>query len=82
VPETYQFKSDKVAIDPWFLKSTENQDISSISKLLENEKIEAKITEYYGREVIETKVGVIIDFDEEINDNERRNLLGFRYWPQ
>ena len=81
-PETYQYKSGIIEIDYWFLNSKGNQDISSISELLKSEHIEAKRTEYYGREVIETKAGIIIDFEEEINKNGKRNLLGFRYWPQ
>ena len=81
-PETFQFKSDEITIDPWILTSMENLDISSLVERLAQEKIEAKTTGYFGREVIETKTGIVIDFDEEIAHPGTRNLLGFRYWPK
>ena len=81
LPETYEFRNEKVEIDSWFMNFTQGQDIESISKQIRNEDITVEEVEYYGRVVLRAQSGLIIDFTEEENECGKRELLGFRFWP-
>lgn len=79
--QSYSFKNDKIVIDSWFLNDTENQSLSDISKILDGRRMRYKVIDYYGRDVIKLKSGVVIDFDEEENEYGIKALIGIRFWP-
>lgn len=80
IPETFEFSNEKIEIDSWFLNKVENQTIESVAKLLKAKNIDFVAKNYYGRKIIQTGSGVIIDFDEEENDFGVKNLIGIWYW--
>lgn len=78
-PETYQFKNEHFEIDAWFFNDIKHQTIETVSILLEQASISFDVINYYGRAVIKTESGVIIDFDDEKDPTGTYPLLGFRY---
>ncbi|BDY04671.1 hypothetical protein [Ferrimonas sp. YFM] len=79
--ESYLFKNEKIEIDPWFLNEALNQCIGDISRALEEKGMEYEVIDYYGRDAIKLKSGVVIDFDEEENDCGIKALTGIVLWP-
>jgi hypothetical protein len=79
--KTYSFKNEKIQIDPWFLNEKEDQTIDYVSGLLSKESIVFETIDYYGRAALKASSGVVIDFDEDINESGVKQLIGLRYWP-
>ena len=78
---TYSFRNENIEIDYWFLNEVENQSIGDIANLLDTKGMVYEIIDYYGRDVIKLASGVVVDFDEEVNEYGVRSLIGIRYWP-
>lgn len=78
---SYSFKNSTFEIVPWFLNETTNQSIADVSKILDNQGLEYDVIDYYGRDAIKLKSGVVVDFDEEENESGIKALIGIRYWP-
>ena len=79
--KTYNFKNEKIEVDPWFLNEKPNQTIEDISNLLANSNIGYKKIKYHGRVVLQTEADVVVDFDEDENELGVKSLMGIRYWP-
>lgn len=77
---TFSFENEKFKVNSWILNSRQNQTIETISEKLDSKKIKHSLIMYYGREVIKTGSGIIIDFDENLAGPNQ--LIGIRYWPK
>lgn len=79
--DSYIFSNEKIEIDSWFLNEKKHQDIDVISKLLISKDIKFNVEDHWGREVIKSKSGVIIDFDDDENESGGKVLIGIRFSP-
>ena len=81
IKDSYSFSNDSFQIDPWFLNDVKNKNIIDISQLLDEKCIEYQVVDYYGRDVLKLKCGVIVDFEEDNNECGIKPLSGIRFWP-
>jgi hypothetical protein len=79
--ESYYFKNKKIEIDSWFLNEVCNQNLESVSKILDQADITYEKIDYYGREALKAQSGVVVDFQDEENYSGVKELIGLRYWP-
>ena len=77
---TFTFKNNNVEFDTWFFNATENQSIEKVSQLFDKNEMEYQAVDYYGRMAMKLNSGIIIEFAEENNQSDVRELVGFRYW--
>ena len=76
---SFNFKNENFRIEPWLMKSPIAPKFKEVVEQLKNELIEFEIIKRYGRCPIRLSSGVEIDFYEEPDDIEERELWGFRY---
>ena len=64
-PELMEFENDVFRIDPEFLKADRIKKMGEIESMLNRLNIDYSVIEYWGRRVIKTTGGVVVDFNNE-----------------
>ena len=89
-PEMMEFSNDLFTIEPAFFRPEQKRTMFEVEQHLHQSDIIFSEIEYFGRPVIQTSSGMIIDFSDEYYDKKSGNLaqfkdikehtlLGFRY---
>lgn len=78
-PGSYAFPSERFELDYWLMDGKQRRLKDVLTTCKEND-IDAEIASYHGREVLYFDSGVILDFDDE-GDWQERELIGMRYFP-
>ena len=90
-PGCFVFKNDSFELDSWFFEANRDYDLKGVSGILTAEQLEFKIEKYLDRKIIVMPSGFVIDFDNEIwneqtgkweitANEENSKLIGFRYF--
>ena len=92
-PDSMEYSNKKIHIDSEFLKADKVKKLNEIESELIRYEISYKCLEYWGRKVLKTESGVVIDFndekwDENVNTTpkidvpQEYELIGIRYFPK